>query len=149
MQGATRTPGSVLGSGLQPLRPSVAHQAAGLDRRPAPSTFERVQREPSSIPALRGCCGSLREEKGKPLTEGPEITVVETVLDNGKFGKRTVKFEHGLLARQAAGAVTAYIDDETMILSATTAGNFSWRCQSCRLCRSLRMRKDWLLSKSK
>jgi polyribonucleotide nucleotidyltransferase len=56
------------------------------------------------------------------LTEGPEITVVETVLDNGKFGKRTVKFEHGLLARQAAGAVTAYIDDETMILSATTAG---------------------------
>ena len=56
------------------------------------------------------------------MTEGPEITVVETVLDNGKFGKRTVKFEHGLLARQAAGAVTAYLDDETMILSATTAG---------------------------
>ncbi|MCW2849536.1 MAG: Polyribonucleotide nucleotidyltransferase, partial [Marmoricola sp.] len=56
------------------------------------------------------------------MTEGPEITVVETVLDNGKFGKRTIKFEHGLLARQAAGAVTAYIDDETMILSATTAG---------------------------
>ena len=56
------------------------------------------------------------------MTEGPEITVVETVLDNGKFGKRTIKFEHGLLARQAAGAVTAYLDDETMILSATTAG---------------------------
>ncbi|WP_232675731.1 polyribonucleotide nucleotidyltransferase [Nocardioides sp. R-C-SC26] len=52
----------------------------------------------------------------------PVITAVETVIDNGKFGSRTVKFETGLLARQAAGAVTAYLDDETMLLSATTAG---------------------------
>ncbi len=52
----------------------------------------------------------------------PIISAVETVLDNGPFGKRTVKFETGLLARQAAGAVTAYLDDETMLLSATTAG---------------------------
>jgi polyribonucleotide nucleotidyltransferase len=51
----------------------------------------------------------------------PIISAVETVLDNGSFGKRTVKFETGLLARQAAGAVTAYLDDETMLLSATTA----------------------------
>ncbi len=56
------------------------------------------------------------------MTEGPIISAVETVLDNGKFGKRTVKFETGLLARQAAGSVTAYLDDETMLLSATTAG---------------------------
>ncbi|CAI9419526.1 polyribonucleotide nucleotidyltransferase [Nocardioides sp. T2.26MG-1] len=52
----------------------------------------------------------------------PVISAVETVLDNGKFGQRTVKFETGLLARQAAGSVTAYLDDETMLLSATTAG---------------------------
>ncbi len=52
----------------------------------------------------------------------PTITTVETVLDNGKFGQRTIKFETGLLARQAAGSVTAYLDDETMLLSATTAG---------------------------
>ncbi|GGD17963.1 polyribonucleotide nucleotidyltransferase [Nocardioides daphniae] len=52
----------------------------------------------------------------------PIISAVETTLDNGKFGKRTVKFETGLLARQAAGAVTAYLDDETMLLSATTVG---------------------------
>jgi len=52
----------------------------------------------------------------------PTISAVETVLDNGPFGKRTVKFETGLLARQAAGSVTAYLDDETMLLSATTAG---------------------------
>ena len=51
----------------------------------------------------------------------PIISAVETVIDNGKFGQRTVKFETGLLARQAAGAVTAYLDDETMLLSATTA----------------------------
>ncbi|WP_028658891.1 polyribonucleotide nucleotidyltransferase [Nocardioides insulae] len=54
------------------------------------------------------------------MTE-PVITAVETVIDNGSFGKRTVKFETGLLARQAAGSVTAYLDDETMLLSATTA----------------------------
>jgi len=56
------------------------------------------------------------------LTEGPEITAVETILDNGKFGTRTIKFETGLLARQAAGSVTAYLDEDTMLLSATTAG---------------------------
>ncbi len=54
--------------------------------------------------------------------EEPTISAVETVIDNGKFGSRTVKFETGYLARQAAGSVTAYLDDETMLLSATTAG---------------------------
>jgi hypothetical protein len=53
-------------------------------------------------------------------SDQPTITTVETVIDNGRFGQRTVKFETGLLARQAAGAVTAYLDDETMLLSATT-----------------------------
>ncbi|MCA1822115.1 MAG: polyribonucleotide nucleotidyltransferase, partial [Pseudonocardia sp.] len=43
------------------------------------------------------------------------------VLDNGGFGTRTVRFETGRLARQAAGAVVAYLDDDTMLLSATTA----------------------------
>jgi polyribonucleotide nucleotidyltransferase len=43
------------------------------------------------------------------------------VLDNGVFGTRTVRFETGRLARQAAGAVVAYLDDDTMLLSATTA----------------------------
>jgi polyribonucleotide nucleotidyltransferase len=56
------------------------------------------------------------------LNEGPVVSAVETVLDNGKFGTRTVKFETGLLARQAAGSVTAYLDDDTMLLSATTVG---------------------------
>jgi polyribonucleotide nucleotidyltransferase len=43
------------------------------------------------------------------------------VLDNGTFGTRTVRFETGRLARQAAGSVVAHLDDETMLLSATTA----------------------------
>src|SRR6201985_1632208 len=43
------------------------------------------------------------------------------VIDNGSFGTRTIRFETGRLARQAAGSAVAYLDDETMILSATTA----------------------------
>ncbi|MGW0519302.1 polyribonucleotide nucleotidyltransferase [Crossiella sp. NPDC003009] len=50
-----------------------------------------------------------------------EIYESTAVLDNGKFGTRTVRFETGRLARQAAGSVVAYLDDETMLLSATTA----------------------------
>ncbi|WP_129976617.1 polyribonucleotide nucleotidyltransferase [Rhodococcus sp. Q1] len=42
-------------------------------------------------------------------------------LDNGAFGTRTIRFETGRLARQAAGSVVAYLDDETMLLSATSA----------------------------
>lgn len=52
--------------------------------------------------------------------EGPEIKYAETVIDNGKFGKRKIRFETGRLAQQAQGAVAAYIDDETMIMSATS-----------------------------
>ena len=50
-------------------------------------------------------------------------TVHEAVatIDNGRFGTRTIRFETGRLARQAAGSAVAYLDDETMLLSATTA----------------------------
>jgi polyribonucleotide nucleotidyltransferase len=54
--------------------------------------------------------------------EGPEIKFAEAILDNGKFGKRTVRFEAGRLAQQAQGAIAAYLDEETMLLSATSAG---------------------------
>ena len=54
--------------------------------------------------------------------EGPEIKFAEAVIDNGKFGTRTVRFETGRLAQQAQGAVAAYLDEETMILSATSIG---------------------------
>src|SRR5690625_4844507 len=53
--------------------------------------------------------------------EGPNIQSVEAVIDNGRFGKRTIRFESGGLARQADGAVSAYLDGDTMLLSTTTA----------------------------
>ena len=49
-----------------------------------------------------------------------EITAADAVIDNGKFGTRTIRFETGKLARQAAGSATARFGD-TMLLSATTA----------------------------
>jgi len=49
-------------------------------------------------------------------------TTATAVIDNGAFGTRTIRFETGRLAQQAAGAVAAYLDEDTMLLSATTAG---------------------------
>ena len=54
--------------------------------------------------------------------EGPEIQFAEAVIDNGKYGQRVIRFETGRLAQQAAGAATVYIDDDTVLLSATSAG---------------------------
>src|SRR6478736_1989392 len=54
--------------------------------------------------------------------EGPEIQFSEAIIDNGRFGKRVIRFETGRLAKQAAGAAMVYIDEETALLSATTAG---------------------------
>jgi polyribonucleotide nucleotidyltransferase len=54
--------------------------------------------------------------------EGPEIIFAEATIDNGKFGTRTIRFETGRLAKQAGGAVVAYLDDDTMIMATTAAG---------------------------
>jgi polyribonucleotide nucleotidyltransferase len=54
-----------------------------------------------------------------PTRDGVHETTA--TIDNGSYGTRTVRFETGRLARQAAGSVVAYLDDETMLLSATTA----------------------------
>jgi polyribonucleotide nucleotidyltransferase len=53
--------------------------------------------------------------------EGQEIYSSVATIDNGKFGKREIRFETGRLARQAGGSAVVYLDDETMLLSATTA----------------------------
>lgn len=57
--------------------------------------------------------------------EDDEFGITEAVatLDNGDFGSRTIRFETGQLARQAGGSVTTYLDDDTMLLSTTTASN--------------------------
>ena len=54
--------------------------------------------------------------------EGSQISTATAVIDNGSFGTRTIVFETGRLARQAAGSVAVTLDGETMLLSATTAG---------------------------
>ena len=43
------------------------------------------------------------------------------IIDNGKHGKRVIRFETGRLAQQAQGAASVYLDGETMLFSATTA----------------------------
>ncbi|MBK0332672.1 polyribonucleotide nucleotidyltransferase [Brachybacterium halotolerans subsp. kimchii] len=55
--------------------------------------------------------------------EGPDITATTAVIDNGSYGTREVRFETGRLAQQAAGAVSVYLDDDTMVLSATAVSN--------------------------
>ncbi|MGW6174846.1 polyribonucleotide nucleotidyltransferase [Arthrobacter sp. NPDC055138] len=54
--------------------------------------------------------------------EGPEIQFSEAVIDNGRFGQRVIRFETGRVAQQAAGSAMVYIDEDTALLSATTAG---------------------------
>ncbi|MBB5832044.1 polyribonucleotide nucleotidyltransferase [Brachybacterium aquaticum] len=55
--------------------------------------------------------------------EGPDITATTAVIDNGSYGRREVRFETGRLAQQAAGAVSVYLDDDTMVFSATAVSN--------------------------
>jgi len=50
------------------------------------------------------------------------VKSAEAVIDNGEFGVRKIRFETGRLARQASGSAVAVLDDETVVLSATTAG---------------------------
>ncbi len=54
--------------------------------------------------------------------EGENIVTAEAIIDNGRFGKRRVRFETGQLAKQAAGSALAYLDEETVVLSATCVG---------------------------
>lgn len=51
------------------------------------------------------------------------ITEAIATIDNGDFGTREVRFETGQLARQADGAVTTYLDEDTMLLATTTASS--------------------------
>jgi len=53
--------------------------------------------------------------------EGQDVQSAVAKIDNGKFGRREIRFETGRLARQAAGTAVVYLDDDSMLLSATTA----------------------------
>jgi polyribonucleotide nucleotidyltransferase len=49
------------------------------------------------------------------------VYTAEVTIDNGALGVHKIRFETGRLARLAAGSAVVYLDDETMVLSATTA----------------------------
>ena len=53
--------------------------------------------------------------------EGPGLEFSEAVIDNGKYGRHTIRFESGILAQQADGSAAVYLDVDTMLLAATTA----------------------------
>src|SRR6478752_7703150 len=93
------------GSRRRCRRPTSVGTAPGP---PGPKKEPRTQRR---------CAWHMRKKKARAHMEGPDITFAEAVIDNGSFGTRTVRFETGRLARQAGGAVTAYLDDDTMLLS--------------------------------
>ena len=61
-----------------------------------------------------------RHKLGDYVGLNPESAVAH--IDNGSFGKHTIRFETGRLAQQAAGSAVAYLDDDTMLFSATSAG---------------------------
>ena len=48
------------------------------------------------------------------------VHTAEAVIDNGAFGVHKIRFETGRLANQASGSAVVFLDDETMVLSATT-----------------------------
>ena len=54
--------------------------------------------------------------------EGPGLEFSEAIIDNGAHGRHVVRFEAGLLAQQADGSAAVYLDGDTMLLAATTAG---------------------------
>lgn len=80
--------------------------------------------------AQKGDCTSRMSSKNSNLPKNVVVELVDpdagvweatATIDNGDFGSRSIRFETGLLARQADGAVTAYLDEDTMLLSTTTA----------------------------
>ncbi|MBC7372693.1 MAG: hypothetical protein H7323_01710, partial [Frankiales bacterium] len=70
-------------------------------------------------PAVKRRAPVTEGQQGESNIYGSEF--VDAVIDNGSAGPaRTIRFETGRLAQQAAGAVTIYLGD-TMILTAATA----------------------------
>ncbi len=49
------------------------------------------------------------------------VYTAEVIIDNGQFGAHKIRFETGKLAKLAGGSAVVYLDDETMVLSTTTA----------------------------
>src|SRR5690606_25815800 len=88
-----------------------------FDRRPARTSGALLRLSPRHT----GEAGTKDDKVTEKTLVENETHYAEAVIDNGSFGTRTIRFETGRLARQAAGSAVAYLDDDTMVLSATTA----------------------------
>src|SRR5580700_11361624 len=76
-----------------------------------------------SMPAL--ALHFLRRTGAGPQSRRSPVEGVYTAdvsIDNGAFGVRKLRFETGRLAKLAGGSAVVYLDDDTMVLSTTTAG---------------------------
>ena len=86
-----------------------------------PPVLASVAVVPTASPGVR--MQSVREAPVEPgprqenRMQGPELHFTEALIDNGALGTHTVRFESGLLARQAAGSATVYLDSDTMLLA--------------------------------
>jgi polyribonucleotide nucleotidyltransferase len=50
------------------------------------------------------------------------VYTADVTIDNGSFGAVSIRFETGRLAKLAGGSAVVYMDEDTMVLSTTTAG---------------------------
>src|SRR4029079_12596175 len=101
----------VLGSGERPRGRSAPGPRASIEDRPAasPASSRRV--------TTRGGRGTSHKE----VSPVQGVHTADAFIDNGVFGTHTIRFETGRLARLANGSAVVYLDDETMVLSATSA----------------------------
>src|ERR1700729_1644605 len=97
--------------------PTQGPRASIEDRPAGPLEGKRVRQ---SRPWHGG--GWVRDLPQGGLTRVKGVKSAEAVIDNGEFGVRKIRFETGRLARQAAGSALVVLDDETVVLSATSAG---------------------------
>src|SRR5699024_10337171 len=115
------------GESVRQLHPQTTSSSDNCILSPTHSRGRRWSSVVASGPDLvRGprsmTAGPRRDHQRRAPVEGPEIKFAEAVIDNGPFGTRTVRFETGRIAKQASGSAVAYLDEDTMVLSTTTAG---------------------------
>src|ERR1035437_2784830 len=97
-----------------PALTSAPRRAEDFDRRPASQHGSKP---------VQGAPLAAGRRAGPPSRRSPVegATTAEVVIDNGAFGVHKIRFETGRLARLAGGSAVVYLDDETMVLSTTTA----------------------------
>src|SRR5580704_15982463 len=112
------TPARVADGQGRGLRSKTGRQPTPASRLTPPYRWWRTQPAGQGAPKLRRT-GAGPQSRRSPV-EG--VYTAEVSIDNGEFGVRKIRFETGRLAKLAGGSAVVYLDDETMVLSTTTAG---------------------------